>query len=73
MIAVSNLYDKLAIDKQMQVLGMSPNQSGKRVIKILTSTYFVEELTIGEADSIYRFFLGGTLDLDKLYKIFYER
>ena len=67
---ISNLFDKLSIQKQLQLLEGHLDGRGLRVKEILTDNYFLVELTIGEADTIFRYFYGGDLDLKKLYSIF---
>ena len=69
MTLVPSLFDRLEIKKEMKLLNDRTDKSSL-VMEILATNFFVVELTIGEADTLFRYFFGGKLNLDKLYSIF---
>ena len=49
------------------------NDSGSKSLyikKLLNENYFISDLTLAEADSVYYYFFREKLDLTKLYKCF---
>lgn len=64
-----SLFEKLELEKERKLLNDRTDKSSL-VLEILSTNFFLVELTIGEADTIFRYFFGGKLDLDKLYTIF---
>ena len=69
MTLVPSLFDRLEIKKEMKLLNDRTDKSSL-VMEILATNFFIVELTVGECDTLFRYFFGGKLDLDKLYSIF---
>ena len=59
------------LHKNLKVL-LENNDSNKSLYirKLLNNNYFISDLSIAEADSVYYYFFKKKLDLNKLYNCF---
>jgi hypothetical protein len=64
-----SLLTRLELRKEIQLLDDNTDKSSY-VMEILSTNFFIVELTVGECDTLYRYFFSGELNLKKLYTIF---
>ncbi len=66
---VPSLFEKLELRKEIQLLDDNTDKSSQ-VMLILSTKFRIIDITIGEADTIYRYFFDSELDFEKFNTIF---